>query len=135
MLRVNYFPIFLFSCFLGACASYGGLTSTETASPVMGSWDYTVESPDGIFTGKFLISEGEYGHKLVFTSDEEDTEPIQAEAVQFDSETQMLTFEFDNQDYGRMEVSLTLHEGGMNGILHSVQFGVDAPLTATRTGQ
>ncbi len=135
MRRINYLFAFFLTCFLGACASYGELSSTESSSPIIGSWDYTVESPDGIFSGKFMISEGEYGLSLLFTSEEEDTDPVQAEAVQFDSETQMLTFEFDNQDYGRMEVSLALHEGGMNGMLHSVQFGVDAPLTATRADQ
>lgn len=133
--RYTLFALFL-CLFLGGCASIGGLSSEE--SPVVGDWDYSIDSPQGIYTGVLMIAQGNSGLEISLAEEGQEDNPeavIKSDSVEFDEETQTLSFSFENPEYGRMNVSLVLDEEGLSGVLHAVQFGVDAPLTATRSDQ
>ncbi len=121
---------------LGGCASIGGLSSED--SPVAGNWDYSVDSPQGVYTGTLMIVQGDSGLEVSLAEEGQEDNPeaaIRAVSVEFDEETQTLSFSFDNPEYGTMNVSLVLGEEGLSGVLHAVQFGVDLPLMATRSDQ
>lgn len=133
--RYIFFALFL-ALFLGGCASTGGLSSED--SPVVGDWNYSIDSPQGIYTGMLMIVEGDSGLEISLAEEGQEDNPeavIRADSVEFDEEAQTLSFSFDNPEYGRMNVSLVLGEEGGSGVLHVVQFGVDIPMTATRSDQ
>lgn len=104
----------------------------------MGDWNYSIDSPQGIYTGMLMIVEGDSGLEISLAEEGQEDNPeavIRADSVEFDEEAQTLSFSFDNPEYGRMNVSLVLGEEGGSGVLHVVQFGVDIPMTATRSDQ
>ncbi|MXX97687.1 MAG: hypothetical protein F4065_05010 [Rhodothermaceae bacterium] len=127
--------IFFLVLVLGACASTGELSTEE--SPVAGDWTYSIDSPQGIYTGTLMIVQGDSLEVSLAEEGQEDNpeEIISAYSVEFDEETQTLSFSFDNPEFGTMHVSLVLGEEGLSGGIHVVQFGVDLPLMATRSDQ
>jgi len=127
MQKTAIFTIFAFALFMGACAS----TTQLVQSPIVGKWSYVIESPEGVFRGEFTVAETDTTFSVSLLPEEED-ESIPAENVEFDDETQTLTFSFENPDYGTLEVSVVYSEEGMTGVLYSVRYEVDAPITATR---
>ena len=118
---------------LGGCASTGGLSSEE--SPVAGDWTYSIDSPQGIYTGTLMIAQGDSGLEISLAQEDNPEAIVDAYSVEFDEEAQSLSFSFDNPEFGAMHVSLVLGEEGLSGGIHVVQFGVDLPLTATRSDQ
>jgi len=109
------------------------MASSETSSPVAGMWDYSINSPEGVFTGNLEIIPQEAGLAVhIIQEDQQEGDSIVAESVEFVVDSQTLTFSFENPEYGRMNVSLTLDErGNLNGILHAVQFTIDLPMVVT----
>jgi len=125
--------IFFFVFYIAGCASSGNMASSETSSPVAGMWDYSINSPEGVFTGNLEIIPQEAGLAVhIIQEDQQEGDSIVAESVEFVVDSQTLTFSFENPEYGRMNVSLTLDErGNLNGILHAVQFTIDLPMVVT----
>ena len=126
--------IFFVVLFMGACTSSGEMVSGKPVRPVAGNWDYSIESPEGLFTGKLIITDAETELNVSVMGEGQEA-PIEAVDAGFDEETQTLSFAFENPDYGMLEVSLVLGDDGMDGILHAVRYGVDSPITATRAEQ
>lgn len=120
--------------FASSCASSREMASTEPANPLLGSWEYAIDTPDGIFTGGMHINEGESSLSISLTEEgqPEGTEPLAVDEISFDEETQTLSFSFVDDDYGKMVVNLVLGEEGMAGTMRVTQFGVDVPITAMR---
>ena len=126
--------VVLFAC---SCASSGEMASTEPAEPVnplLGNWEYAIDTPDGIFTGGLHIIEDESGLSVGMTEEgqPEGTEPLMVDEIAFDEETQTLSFSFVEDQYGKMVVNMVLGEEEMIGTLRVIQFGVDVPITAVR---
>jgi len=135
MLFSNRFLLVAVIVLASGCASTQEMAD-EPSSPFVGSWEYVIDSPEGQFTGYLMITEDETGLKaFVSEGDSEIEGSIEVDSVEFDQEMQLLSFSFDNPDYGRMNVSLTLEEQEMNGILHVVQFSLDVPMVVTRSEQ
>ncbi len=129
----RYSLLILFSVFiLGGCASTGELSAQQ--SPVAGTWDYRIDSPDGVFTGTLSILDSDEG-LLVEISVVDQEETSKGESVEFNQDTQSLSFSLDTSEYGRMHVSMTLGEDELSGTLHAVEFQLDVPMTATRSDQ
>ncbi len=130
----RYSLFILFTVFiLGGCTSTGELFVQK--SPVTGTWDYRINSPDGIFTGTLSIRDSDEG-LLVELSVTDQEETSQGESVEFNQDDQSLSFSFDTSEYGRMHVSMTLGEDDeLKGTLHVVEFQLDVPMTATRSDQ
>ncbi len=118
---------------VSGCAS-SGKVSNEPSNPVVGAWEYVIESPEGLFTGDLLVTENEDGLQA-YISEAQEENTIEAESVEFDQETQTLSFSFDNPEFGRMNVSLTLSEQEMRGMLHAVQYSLDVPMVVTPSEQ
>ena len=128
------FLVLFIAILTGACASSGKIMSTERNSSVTGIWNYGIDSPEGLFTGTLIVAAGDTGLNISVLGEGEES-PVQAEDVEFDVETQTLSFSFEDPDYGMLEVSLVLGEEGMDGVLHAVRYGVDSPMTAARSEQ
>jgi len=113
------------------------MASDEPTSPVAGMWDYSIEAPQGLFTGHLEMIPQEDGLAVhILQEGQQADDALMADSVAFDEETQMLTFSFENPEYGMMNVTLTLDDQGvLNGVLHAVQYTVDAPMVVTRSEQ
>ena len=123
----------LFVFFVGACTSSNQTVSEKLENSVVGHWNFSIDSPEGVETGTFIIAQKEdTGLDVQILQEGEDPLSIQAE---FDTETQTLSFSFEDVEYGDMEVALVLKEEEMGGILRVIQLGVDVPVVATRMSQ
>jgi hypothetical protein len=127
--------VLLIVLFASSCASSGEIASPEPTNPLLGSWEYAIDTPDGIFTGGLHINEGESGLSIGLIEEglPEGTEPLMVDEITFDEEAQTLSFSFVRDDYGKMVVNMVLGEEGLSGTLRVIQFGVDVPITAMRT--
>ena len=137
MQKIYAFIALVSVIFLGGCSALGGLFSKESPSPVSGNWSYSIDSPQGIYTGTLQIVEGDPGELVIIMSQDGDNsaDVVRPESNEFDEETQTLSFTFDNPEFGTMNVSMVLDEAGLSGTLHVVQFGMDVPILATRSDQ
>ena len=107
--------------------------SRQTVHPLAGNWDYTLDTPQGVYTGVLTFTESDEG--LAGTIDMADS-PIGSEVVVeelvFDSETMQVTYSFDSGEFGMMSVTLTLDGDNLDGLMTVHQFGIDVPLAAQR---
>ena len=131
---IQIYLVLLIVLFASSCASSGELASTEPANPLLGNWEYAIDTPDGIFRGGMYINEGESGLSIGLTQEgqPEGTDPLLVDEITFDEEAQSLSFSFVDDDYGKMVVNMVLGEEGMAGTMRVTQFGVDVPMTAMR---
>ncbi len=107
--------------------------ATQAPHPLEGAWSYTLDSPQGVFTGTLTFADGDVGLTGEIAMDDAPVEASLALTdVAFDGETMQLTFSFDSGDYGVMEVSLALDGDTLNGTMKVVDFGLDVPLAASR---
>ena len=123
--------------FASSCASSGEMASTEPAEPInplLGNWEYVIDSPNGMFTGGMHINEDESGLSVGLTEEgqPEGTGQLMVDEIAFDEETQTLSFSFVDDQFGKMVVNLVLGEEEMIGTMRVTQFGADVPMTATR---
>ena len=137
MHTLHFSSLLIFAVIAAGCASTGEMTSDEPTSPIAGMWDYSIEAPQGVFTGHLQMIPQEAGLAVhIFQEDQQEEDALVADSVEFDEDTQTLTFSFENPEYGEMNVTLTLDDQGvMNGVLHAVQYTVDAPMVVTRSEQ
>ena len=99
-----------------------------TANPV-GTWDYTVATPQGDVGGTIEVT-GEPGDlEGTITSDRE-SEETDLESLTLSGTT--LTFEFDAGETGQVSVTVTVTANAMDGSIEVPNFG-SVPLTAERT--
>lgn len=132
-IQINLFLLIVL--FASSCASSGEMVSTEPANPLLGDWEYVIDTPDGIFTGGIHVNEGESGLSIGLTEEgqPEGAGQLMVDEITFDEEAQALSFSFIDDDYGKMVVNMVLGEEGMAGTMRVIQFGVDVPITAMRT--
>ncbi len=101
------------------------------ASMAHGTWTWSVESPDGTFTGTFFIegtADAPTGYML---SDEDPTGtklPISDIVINGDE----LSYSFENPDYGKMNVKGVIDGDTYNSMLEVTQFGVEMPMESMR---
>ncbi len=126
--------VLLIVLFASSCASSREMASTEPVNPLLGSWEYAIDTPDGIFRGGMYINEGESGLSIGLTEEgqPEGSGQLMVDEITFDEESQALSFSFVDDDYGKMVVNMVLGEEGMTGTMRVTQFGVDVPITAMR---
>ena len=127
--RTNLIWCLLFF-FIGACASSSEVTSDEPVSPVVGIWDYSVDAPNGVLRGLIFVEEGESGLEIRLQG-EADPAFIQADSIEFEQETQSLSFVFEDEEFGVINVSAILDGSELSGFMHVVQFAIDVPMNAT----
>jgi len=104
----------------------------EPQHPLLGEWTYTLDTPQGVYTGTMIFSmEADVlGGVLVLDTAPEDTASFEPT---YDIDTAEVAFFFDTGEYGIMDFSLTLGEDDMlrgNPFLRDYSFELD--LVASR---
>ena len=120
---------------LGGCASTkkAAEEATEVAvHPLTGAWNYTIDSPQGEYTG--VISFAGAGDMLEgsIAASEQPDQVAPLEELMYDSETSTTTFKFDGGEFGLMIVKMTLNGDALDGLMTVTQFGVDVPIVAKK---
>ncbi|MFB3131090.1 MAG: hypothetical protein ACE10K_01055 [Rhodothermales bacterium] len=131
MQKVRYATLLLAALLIAGCAS-----SKETAKaphPLAGAWDWSVDTPQGVFTGVLTFSEVEDMLAGTIGTAQAPDETAPLEELMFDSEMSKVTFTYNSGDeFGIMNITLTLDGDALNGIMNVIQFGVDVPMTCSR---
>jgi len=102
---------------------------TGTVSAVVGSWAYTIESPQGELSGTLTFEESGSGLAGTISSptgdDEEDLR-----SISFDGTS--LSFSFDSGNVGEVDVNVSVDGSDFEGSVSTSQFG-SFPITGSRT--
>ena len=95
-----------------------------------GTWDWSVDSPDGTFTGTVTVEGPADALTGYMTSDEGGDQKLPLSEVKLEGD--ILMFSFDNPDYGSMMVKGTIDGDKIDSMLNVVNMGVDLPMKMTR---
>ncbi len=133
MLQPRYatFTLCLAVLLMAGCAS--SKEAAKAPHPLAGAWDWSVDTPQGVFTGVLTFTEVEdmLAGTIGAAQTPDETAPL--EEIMFDSEMSKVTFNYNSGDeFGIMNVTLTLDGDALNGIMNVIQFGVDVPMTGSR---
>ena len=132
MLQPRYaFLTLLAALLLAGCA--GSKEVAKAPHPLAGAWDWSVDTPQGVFTGVLTFTEVDdmLAGTIGAAQTPDETAPL--EELMFDSEMSKVTFNYNSGDeFGIMNVTLTLDGDALNGIMNVIQFGVDVPMTCSR---
>ena len=132
-LRTTLPLVILALMFVAGCAS----TKEAAKEPhvLAGEWAYSLDTPQGVYTGVMKFMEEEEG--LVGTIAADDSPELVAplENLMFDSEMSKLSFQFDGGEYGTMKVNTTLSDGKLMGMMNVGAYGVDVSMTASRKAE
>ena len=131
MLKPRYaFLTLLAALFIAGCA--GSKEVAKAPHPLAGAWDWSVDTPQGVFTGVLTFTEVEDMLAGTIGADQTPDESASLEEVMFDSEMSKVTFTYDSGEFGIMNVTLTLDGDALNGIMNVTQFGAEVPMTCSR---
>jgi len=132
MLKPRYaFLTLLAALLLAGCA--GSKEAAKAPHPLAGAWAWSVDTPQGVFTGVLTFTETDDMLAGMIGADQTPDETIALEELMFDSEMSKVTFNYNSGDeFGIMNVTLTLDGDALNGIMNVIQFGVDVPMTGSR---
>ena len=131
MLKPRYASLLLAALLIAGCA--GSKEVAKAPHPLAGAWDWSVDTPQGVVTGILTFTEVEdmLAGTIARAEAPEQTAPL--EELMFDSEMSKVTFNYNSGDeFGIMNVTLTLDSDALNGIMNVIQFGVDVPMTCSR---
>ena len=122
--------------FILALLLVAGCASTKEAVKephvLAGAWAYTLDTPQGVYTGVMTIMEGEEGLSGTILNDDAPDQVAPLENVMYDEEMSKLTFSFDGGEFGTMKVSQTLTEGKLMGMMNVGAYGVEVSITAAK---
>ena len=113
----------------------GCASTKETAKEshvLAGDWAYTLDTPQGMYTGVMKLMEGEEGLSGTIAADDNPDQVAPLRNLMFDEAMSKLSFDFDGGEYGTMKVSTTLSEGKLMGMMNVGAYGVDVSMTASR---
>lgn len=116
---------------LASCASLRSAAPEPEPPPIVGNWDYELDTPQGVYRGMFMFEMTEEGLAGSITQ-EGVMDGIALEELTFDEETGVATFSFDSGEFGIMDVSMTIEEDALSGLLTVLDFGADLDLVGTR---
>lgn len=132
MLKPRYaFLTLLAALLIAGCA--GSKEVAKAPHPLAGAWDWSVDTPQGVFTGVLTFTEVDDMLAGTIGAAQTPDESAPLEEIMFDSEMSKVTFNYNSGDeFGIMNVTLTLDGDALNGIMNVIQFGVDVPMTCSR---
>ncbi len=130
MQKLRYASLLLAALLIAGCA--GSKEAAKAPHPLAGAWDWSVDTPQGVFTGILTITEVDDMLAGTIGAAESPDQTAPLEELMFDSEMSKVTFTYDSGEYGIMNVTLTLDGDALNGIMNVTQFGAEVPMTASR---
>ncbi len=124
------FPLLLLvaATLLAGCA--GSREAARAPHPLAGAWAYSIDTPQGVFTGTLTFAEVEEALTGAIASSEQPDESAPLEDLSFDGST--LTFKFDSGQYGILSVTATVEGDAFDGLMNVGAFGVDVPIKGNR---
>lgn len=134
----NQAALLLLSIFLMAgCAGTKKAAMDEMAEaaaphPMTGTWAYSLDTPQGVYTGVMAFTMVNDMLTGTITSDDMPDQPAPLEDLMYDEETSKLTFKFDGGEFGTLSVNTTFAEGKLDGLMTIGAYGVDVPMTASK---
>lgn len=102
---------------------------TGSVAAVVGTWEYTIESPQGVLSGTLTLEERGADLDGTISSPAGDGKE-ELQSIAFDGSS--LRFSFDGGDVGNVDVSVTVDGSDFEGSVSTGQFG-SFPITGTRT--
>ncbi len=130
MQKLRYASLLLAALLIAGCA--GSKEVAKAPHPLAGAWDWSVDTPQGVFTGILTITEVDDMLAGTIGAAEQPDQTAPLEELMFDSEMSKVTFTYDSGEFGIMNVTLTLDGDALNGIMNVTQFGAEVPMTASR---
>lgn len=113
-----------------------GCASTKEAAKeahvLAGDWAYTLDTPQGMYTGVMKFMEGDDGLSGTIAADDNPELAAPLRNLMFDKEMSKLSFDFDGGEFGTMKVNTTLSDGKLMGMMNVGAYGVDVSMTAAR---
>lgn len=100
--------------------------------PLVGAWDYSVDTPQGVYTGILTIMDSADGLMGKIAQSEQPDLAAPVDELMFDGDNSSTTFTFDSGEFGIMKVKLKLAGDAMDGVMTVTSYGVDVPMTAKR---
>ncbi len=124
---------FLLALLIAGCAGSGktAMDSEPPPHPLAGDWMYSVDTPQGMYTGtvKFSTEGDSLVGAVVMDMAPEDEIPFGAV---YDDETGQVSFSFDSGEFGVMDVELLLEDGALAGQQFVRDYSMHLDVTATR---
>ena len=140
-------PVLLLAfCLVAGCASSKKAAETPMAAeeamdeampekamhPLAGEWTYTLDTPQGVYTGVMAFMEVESMLSGTIAADETPDQAAPLEELTFDPESNEVKFKFDVGEFGMMSVKSMLEGDNMDGMLTVHAYGVDVSIKAAR---
>ena len=119
--------LFFVVALLAGCA--GTRQAADPADALVGTWAYTVETPEGDYSGQ-LTFEKIAGDLTGTVTSEALSNPADLEDIAFDG-TQ-LTFQVYTPQYGRVSADITVSDDDMSGAMSIPGTGGPMPLRGSR---
>lgn len=114
---------------LAGCA---GSREAAAPHPLTGAWDYSIDTPQGTFTGVIVFTEADDMLSGTIAGSQAPDQAIALEELMFDEATSAVSFSYDSGQYGVMDVNLTLADDALNGTMNVTQYNAEVPMQATR---
>ena len=130
MQKLRYASLRLTALLIAGCA--GSKEAAKAPHPLAGTWDWSVDTPQGVFTGILTITEVDDMLAGTIGSAEAPDQTAPLEELMFDNEMSKVTFTYDSGEFGIMNVTLTLDGDALIGIMNVTHFGAEVPMTASR---
>ena len=97
-----------------------------------GAWAYSLDTPQGVYTGVMKFMEGENGLTGTIAADDNPELAAPMQDLVYDKETSKLSFNFDGGEFGKLSVSTKLADDKLSGMMNVGAYGVDVSMTASR---
>ena len=114
---------------LAGCATLR--SAAPEPPPIVGNWDYELDTPQGVYRGTFMFEMTEEGLAGSVTQDG-GVDGVVLDELMFDEETGVATFSFDSGEFGIIDVNFTIEDDTLSGILSVLDFGADLDLVGMR---
>ncbi len=121
--------LFLMVLFLAGCA---GSKKATAPHPLAGAWEYSLDTPQGVYTGIMKFEETDGVLSGTITSDDQPDQAAPLMDLAFNAEMSEVSFKFDGGEYGNMRVQSMLDGDALKGTMNVGAYNVDVPLTASK---
>ena len=130
--RYTFLALVLAVLLMAGCAGSKEAAMEKAPHPLAGAWDWSVDTPQGVYTGVLTFAETDDMLSGTIASAENPEQAAPLTELMFDSEMSKVTFKYDSGEFGIMNVTLTLAGDALDGLMNVTQYGVDVPMTCAR---
>ena len=130
MTNPRLLPLLLILALTLTAGCAGSRKAAKEAHPLVGTWAYTIDTPQGIYKGFLLFTEVDDMLQGAITGEVQEDGGVPLEKITFEENT--LTCDYENPEYGRMTLKVALEGDNLGGNMTVHAFSVDVPFMAVR---